>query len=257
MHRHSEEDLDKLRVSHSPEAIRQRLEDGPSHSHLGDFVLGAIDGSITTFAVVAGAVGADLGAGIVVILGLANLLADGFSMGVGVFLSQRAEHQQADALRVAASLHIDIYPDGAREAVRQIFLARGFDGEALDYAVATVTSTRETWLHEIMHEVHDISDEHKSAGKAGLVTFLAFLLVGTIPLLVYFVALATDGDVPSPFLWASILTGGAFFLVGAVKSTFVATKWWYEGLETLAVGGVAASLAYGVGVLLRGLVDSV
>jgi VIT1/CCC1 family predicted Fe2+/Mn2+ transporter len=257
MHRHTEEDLDKIRVANSPEAIRQQLEDGPTHSNLGDFVLGAIDGAITTFAVVAGAVGADLGAGIVVVLGLANLLADGFSMGVGVFLGQRAEHQQADALRESASRHIDIYPEGARDAVRQIFIARGFEGDALDFAVATVTSNRETWLHEIMHEVHNISDEHKSAGKAGLVTFLAFLLVGTIPLLVYFAALATDGDIPSPFLWASILTGIAFFLVGAVKSTFVTTKWWYEGLETLAVGGVAAALAYGVGVLLRGLVDSV
>jgi VIT1/CCC1 family predicted Fe2+/Mn2+ transporter len=257
MHRHSEEDLDQLRLSHSPEAIRQALEDGPTHSNLGDFILGAIDGAITTFAVVAGAVGADLGAGIVVVLGLANLLADGFSMGIGVFLGERAEHQQADALRESASRHIEIYPDGATEAIRQIFLARGFEGEALEFAVATVTSNRETWLHEIMHEVHNVSDEHKSAGKAGLVTFLAFLLVGTIPLLVYFVALATDGDLPAPFLWASILTGIAFFLVGAIKSTFVATKWWYEGLETLAVGGVAASLAYGVGVLLRGLIDSV
>ena len=58
MHQRFDESLEELRESHSPEAIRERLDEGPKHSNLGDFVLGAIDGAITTFAVVAGAVGA-------------------------------------------------------------------------------------------------------------------------------------------------------------------------------------------------------
>jgi vacuolar iron transporter family protein len=257
MHRHHDEDLDELRATHSPEAIRQRLEDGPKHSHLGDFVLGAIDGSITTFAIVAGSVGADLASGVVVVLGIANLLADGFSMGVGVFLGQRAERQQAERLRETVSRHMEIYPEGSRGAVREIFIARGFEGEALEHAVETVTSNREAWMHEIMHEVHDVGDEPASAVRSGVVTFIAFLLIGTIPLLSYFADVASNGGVPSPFLWAWVLTGAAFFLVGAIKSRFISGRWWYEGLETLVVGATAAGVAYAVGVLLRGLVDAV
>lgn len=60
-------------------------------SYLGDFVYGAIDGSVTTFAVVAGATGANLPPGIVLILGFANLFADGFSMATGNFLSTKAK----------------------------------------------------------------------------------------------------------------------------------------------------------------------
>jgi vacuolar iron transporter family protein len=63
--------------------------------YIGDFVYGANDGIVTTFAVVAGATGALLSPGIIVILGFANLLADGFSMGASNFLAIRTEQEMA------------------------------------------------------------------------------------------------------------------------------------------------------------------
>ena len=77
---------DHLRDMHTPDRVKQRLEDGTPQSYLKDMVYGGIDGTITTFAVVSGVVGAELAAGIVVILGLANLFADGFSMAVSNFI---------------------------------------------------------------------------------------------------------------------------------------------------------------------------
>ena len=61
--------------------------------HIGDLVFGANDGIITTFAVVAGATGAALQPRVAIILGFANLLADGFAMGAGSYLGARSEHQ--------------------------------------------------------------------------------------------------------------------------------------------------------------------
>jgi VIT1/CCC1 family predicted Fe2+/Mn2+ transporter len=257
VHQRFDESLDELKESHSAEAIRDRLEEGPKHSNLGDFVLGAIDGAITTFAVVAGAVGADLSGGIVVVLGLANLLADGFSMGVGVFLGSRAVEQESSKLRTMIEHHVDVFPDGDRKAVRQIYAARGFGSDALEHAVTTITADRDRWVSEILHELHGVSSDPASSSRAGLVTFLAFVIVGSIPLLAFVVDVAIDGSISSPFAWSAGLTGLAFFTIGAVKSRFVTGRWWYEGLETLGVGAIAAALAYGVGVLLRGLVDSV
>ena len=63
---------------------------GDSGAYLAEVIYGANDGIVTTFAVVAGVAGAALDPGVVVILGVANLLADGFSMGMSNFLSRRS-----------------------------------------------------------------------------------------------------------------------------------------------------------------------
>jgi vacuolar iron transporter family protein len=60
-------------------------------AYLGEFVYGAIDGTVTTFAVVAGAAGAGLSSAVIVILGFANLIADGFSMGASAYLSAKSK----------------------------------------------------------------------------------------------------------------------------------------------------------------------
>jgi VIT1/CCC1 family predicted Fe2+/Mn2+ transporter len=242
----------QLKASHTRQAIRQRLALGPVHSYLRDFIYGAIDGAVTTFAIVSGVAGADLSNSIVIILGIANLIGDGFSMAAGNFLGVRAERQQREKLRAIEHQHIADYPEGEREEVREIFRQKGFENNDLDRAVDIITANRERWVQTMLTDEHGVSLYGPSAIRAAAVTFAAFVLVGTVPLLT-FVFDYFGMSVSSPFFWSATLTGIAFFLTGALKSRFVEQAWWSAGLETLTVGGSAAVLSYVVGALLGGL----
>jgi VIT1/CCC1 family predicted Fe2+/Mn2+ transporter len=150
-------DTNSLRATHTPKAIQERLAAGPAHSYLRDFVYGAVDGVITTFAVVSGVAGAELSSGIIIILGSANLAADGFSMAVSNFLGTRAERERIERARQIEAEHIRLYPDGEREEIRQIFAAKGFSDKALEQAVELVTSDRKRWIDTMIQEEYGLS----------------------------------------------------------------------------------------------------
>src|SRR6185503_7632863 len=97
---------------HSPEAIRKRLETGPTHNYLRDWIYGGIDGSVTTLAVVTGVAGAQLSKWIILALGFANLFADGFSMAASNYLGTRAEHDDWRRLEQIENRHIELAPEG-------------------------------------------------------------------------------------------------------------------------------------------------
>lgn len=238
---------------HDPEKIAARLESGPESVYLKDFVYGAIDGAVTTFAVVAGVAGAGLAPGIIIILGFANLLADGFSMAISNFLGTRAENQYREQARRRELDEINKWPEGEREEVKQIYARKGFEGELLEQVVNVLTDDQDRWVDVMLQEEHGMSLTDHHAGRAGLATFVAFLLVGLIPLLPYLVNWTGVAEIASPFLWSSIMTSVAFFWVGALKGRFVNQPWLLSGAETMAIGAVAAAMAYGVGVLLQGL----
>ena len=242
-----------LEEEHTPHAVRARLAEAPPPSYLSDFIYGAIDGAVTTFAVVAGAAGADLDESVVIILGGANLIADGFSMGVSNFLGSRAERQQRERARREEQLHIRLVPEGEREEVRQIFAAKGFEGDDLDRVVDVITSDHDLWTETMMSEELGYGSTEPNEFRAATATFIAFLVVGFLPLLVFVYDLAAPGDVPHPFVWSAILTAVAFLVVGGMKSRFVDQSSWRAALETLLVGGLAAVLAYGAGALLQGV----
>jgi VIT1/CCC1 family predicted Fe2+/Mn2+ transporter len=242
-----------LEADHTPAGVSARLRRRPPPSYLHDFIYGAVDGAVTTFAVVAGVAGANLDETVVIILGGANLLADGFSMAVSNFLGSRAERQRRERARREERAHIRLIPEGEREEIRQIFAAKGFEGRDLDRVVEVITSDPERWTETMMREELGFGSTEPNEFRAALATLVAFITIGFLPLMVYVYDLAAPGHVEHAFTWSAVMTAIAFLVVGGLKSRFVDQAWWQSALETLAIGGLAAALAYGAGAFLQGL----
>lgn len=174
--------------------LKQHLED-----YLREFVYGSIDGAVTTFAVVAGATGASFDTKVLLVLGFANLIADGFSMSVGSYLSTKSEQ-------------------------------------------------------ELMVKNGKSIEDEPSPAINGISTFIAFLVVGLVPLAAYLVDTIFNIEATNLFLIASILTTLAFAGIGYMKSKVTHAPLARSVMETLVLGVLAASFAYVLGDVLERLI---
>ena len=232
---------------HSPDAIRRRLESGPKHNYLRDWIYGGIDGAVTTLAVVTGVAGAQLSTWIILALGFANLFADGFSMAASNYLGTKSEHDDWRRLQDIENRHIDLAPEGEREEVRQIFERKGFEGDELERIVELITADRERWVQTMLMDEYGLPHAVRSPWIASLCTFTAFLICGLVPLLSYLFSSEHS------FKLSIILTGIVFFVIGSIKSRWSTSSWWHSGFTTFFVGAVAAALAYFTGVIIKQL----
>lgn len=230
---------------HSPQEIKDRIGAPPGRGVLRDVVYGGIDGSVTTFAIVAGVAGAGLSPFVIVALGLANVLADGFSMAAGNYSGTKAELDDARRLRQVENHHIDHYPDGEREEVREILRLKGLSGRVLDEATDEICKNRETWVDLMIEGEYGLAGVDPHPMKAAIATFVAFLVAGMVPLLPFLFGLS------NAFTVSSWMTMGCFFVIGALKSRWSLAPWWRSGGETLVIGGAAAAMAYGVGLMFH------
>ncbi|MEM9632883.1 MAG: VIT1/CCC1 transporter family protein [Pseudomonadota bacterium] len=236
-----------LEHSHRPEDIASRLSLEPKASYLRDWIYGGIDGAVTTFAIVAGAVGATLHTNIILIMGIANLLAAGFSMAAANYTGSKSEKEDYDRLKDIEDKHITLVPEGEREEIRQIFKAKGFSGEDLESLVQLVTSNRATWIETMMQAEYGLYDSNRSPVKAAIYTFLSFLLFGLIPLAPFILLFNESATL------ATALTAIAFFAIGSARSRWSQRNWFVCGLETTAIGMLAAGIAYLAGNGLQSL----
>ena len=241
-----------LRGEHTPEAVRERILRGPSRSYLRDFIYGAVDGAVTTFAVVAGAAGASLSHSTVIILGFANIVADGFSMAAGNFLASRTELEMRRNAERVEERHINEIPEGEREEIRQIYAAKGFGGRDLERLVRIITAQKRTWIETMLQEEYGFARVVPNPWVAAACTFVSFLGAGLIPLVTFLMPWVPGAR--DPFLWSAVLSGVVFFAVGCAKSRFIARPWFLAGFQTLVIGGTAASFAFVVGILIKRIV---
>lgn len=234
-----------LAAEHKAAAIRERLAAPRGESPLGDFILGGVDGVVTTFAVVAGSAGGQLTGTIVIILGLANLVADGFSMAVSNYLGTKSRQDEIRESRADEIRQTQMYPEGEREEIRQIFELKGFQGKTLNRIVEVITSDRRIWVDTMMAEELKLSDGSTRPLRAALATFVAFSICGFIPL-VPFILGTSHFDIK--FGVSGALAALTFVALGVGKGLVLGLSPWKAGLQTLGLGGGAAILAYGVGV---------
>lgn len=230
---------------HTQKDVELRISAPPGRGYLRDIVYGGIDGSVTTFAIVAGVAGAGLSPLIIVALGIANVLADGFSMAAGNYAGTKAERDQATRLRAIERRHLRDYPAGERREIREILRLKGLDGDVLEAATDAIAANEGAAIQLMLEGEYGLAGVDPHPVKAAWATFLAFLIAGLIPLMPFILGV---GDA---FTWSAAMTGVVFFGIGTLKSNWTLESWWRSGLETLAIGGVAAGIAFFVGSLFH------
>jgi VIT1/CCC1 family predicted Fe2+/Mn2+ transporter len=211
--------------------------------HLREAVLGAIDGTVTTFAIVAGVAGAGLPIGVVLALGTANVVADGFSMAAGIYAGGHANLEDTARRRAWFTALVARDPDAARARLTRLLATRGLSGEALEQATEAIRQSRSAWIG-LLVDGNDAPSAPSPARDAAA-TFLAFLSCGMLPLVPFALGL------PNPFATSVLATAVTFAGIGALRSRWSLRRWWISAAETLLIGGAAALIAYGVGRLFE------
>jgi VIT1/CCC1 family predicted Fe2+/Mn2+ transporter len=170
-------------------------------------------------------------------------------MAAGNYSATRTEHQELDHVRAIEERHIRQFPEGEIEEVRQILVNKGYVADELDRMTAAITSDHARWIEFMIAEEYGLAQNVRSPMKAAWTTFVSFVLFGAVPLVPFVFGL------PSAFAISLAVTLIVFFVIGSLKSRVLAVSWWRGGLETLVTGGLAAAMAYAVGVFLKNLTD--
>jgi vacuolar iron transporter family protein len=252
------EDVQAAAEAHEQDRLEQAGQhDGATgkSEYLGNLVYGGLDGVITTFAVVSGVVGANLAPGIILILGLANLLGDGVSMAAGAYLSAKSEQEVYTRERRHLTEQVVQAPEAQKAALRDCYEKQGYGPKEAQRLTEIVSQEPGRWVNTLLSEQRLLLPQKRKPVLEGLATLIAFVVAGAIPLLTYLADLIFHFSLgTTTAFWISVgLSAVALFGLGAAKVFVTKRNPLRSGIEMLLVGGLAALVAFGVGVLLKAL----
>lgn len=239
-----------------------RIEQAARHSgatgkskYLPPLVYGSLDGIVTTFAVVSGVIGANLSPGIILVLGFANLFGDGFSMAMGAYLSAKSEQEVFARERQKTAQQVAQAPDQEKESLSRVYRGQGYSEQDAQVVTEIVSGEPGRLVSAVMVERHLMVPQKIEPALQGVATLIAFVLIGAVPLLAYLADFMFELKLSpmSAFMITVILTGLALLGAGAAKVLVTDRSAVRSAIETLLVGGFAGLVAFGVGVLLKGL----
>ena len=242
-------------IHHTSQGAAFEEHGGEGAQYVGDIIYGGLDGIITTFAIVSGVAGAQLESGIILVLGLANLIADGFSMAAGAYLSLKSEQAYYDKEKERELWEVENFPEGEKQEMHQIYLQQGYTPEEAAQLVDIKSRDPKRWVDAMMIDELRMTRDDRKPMLSGLTTFISFIIAGSVPLLIYLVGLV-HVDVPSSFEISILLSALALFGLGTAKVRITLQNPFQSGFEMLAVGGLASGVAYAIGALLRNLIPA-
>lgn len=211
-----------------------------------EVIFGIEDGLITTLIVVLGVSGAIAENRIVLVAGIAALIAEAISMSAGAYLSTKSQREFYERKMRDELEEIHRKPHEERDEIRQIYQAKGFVGNQLDAIVEQITSDRELWLREMAASELGLIPERFENPLRSAAIFLISSFVGVVPLLPYSLL-----DVGESVVAAVSSTMLILFAAGVLKSKLAKTSWLKSGLEMTIIGMFAGILGYLVGTALR------
>ena len=226
----------------------------PFENYFKEVIYGGIDGIITTFAVVAGFSGAafsndtttQLSFLVVLLFGLANLFADGVSMGLGNFLSVKSEQDLYTAARNKELQEVKTHTQMEFEETITILVGKGYSEEDANTLALLYKKNETYWVDFMMtHELGMSDPRSDNPMLTGLATFASFLCFGAIPLLPFIIQ--NDATAQTVFIYSVCGTVFALVLLGLLKWRVVGSNLSASLFEVLIVGSVAATIAFCIG----------
>jgi len=209
-----------------------------------DFILGAMDGIISTVGVVAGVSGATSNNFIVFVAGISAALAEAVSMFFSAYISSKAEKDVFEREKMREEEEVRRIPEAERREIYKIFKAKGFKGKELDMVVKRVTSNKRLWVKTMLVEELGIMPRTYSPLKNAGIVFLGSVLGGLIPLIPFLIGLQPQ------FSFSVVISVLVLFIVGSTKSTITQKGWLRSGFESMIAGIIAIIIAYYIGVFL-------
>lgn len=235
-----EPDLDAEFAEHEHDHTHRDVSGG----WLRAATFGAMDGLVTTIALIAGVGGGGAGRDVIVLTGLAGVVAGAFSMALGEFASVGTQNDAVDAEAAVERRELARHPRAEQHELASRFREMGLTGPTADAVAREVHADPDLALRMHLSQELGVSlDDQPSPWTAAVSSFAAFAVGGIVPLVSFLLG--------APSLWLGLAVGGAGLLVaGALTSRFTSRSWWAAALRQLAFGAIAAGATYLVGMLI-------
>ncbi|KAL9228955.1 hypothetical protein vseg_004479 [Gypsophila vaccaria] len=222
--------------------------------HAKSIVYGGLDAIVTCFSLISSITsGGGMSSVDVLVLGFANLVADGISMGFGDYVSSSTERNMAAMEKDVTQWEVD---NNAKSEMRNLvehYRSLGMSPDDANMVVNIISKYKNIMVEEEMMGQKGIipADQDEKPWKNGLVTFASFLVFGSAPLLSFIILIPFTNDDQVKFIGACVLSALALALLGLAKAKISGENYGVSALVTVSNGAIAAATAYGIGWALR------
>ncbi len=214
-------------------------------SNVREVVFGANDGLVSNVALVAGLAGGTTDAGLILLGGIAGLVAGSVSMSLGAYISTKSERELRDAEEARERWEVENMREQEIVETRAIFSAKGIGGPLLDQVVEAVTSDKDQWVRVMMTDELGYADQPPRPVLSAVVMGIAFAVAAAFPVAPYFFAEGT-----AAFVAALSLAGLALFAVGAWRGYLTSHAVLRKGAEMVLLASAAVVAANLIGRLV-------